>query len=241
MISRLDARKYTMAEPAQYLIYLPSVDSGIDPVFEGRLAAFAKAYKSKLSINSGYRSAETQIQLFLAQGGKYDPKLGYYWPVSIQPQRHTVAKPGRSFHNFRLAIDTNSPWAKQINKVEATTFQKELLKFGIFKPITKGNGCAVLEDWHIQPIETLNLTLEQRKDMMPIDDRMKPFINLKRGMKGDAVGILQFQLNKYGYMLSLDFDFGMLTESAVKDFQRIKGINAKGIVGQKTWDKLYEV
>lgn len=241
MISRLDPKKYPTADPAQQLIYLPGVDPGIDPLFAGRLAAWAQANKAKLSLNSGYRSIEKQVQLFLAQGGKYDQKLGYYWPENIPAHKRTVAKPGKSFHNFRLAIDTNSSWAKAINKVEATKQQLILLKYGLFKPMTKGNGMSVLEDWHIQPIETLNLTVDQRKDLMPIDERMKPSITLRNGAKGDAVAILQFHLNKYGYKLSLDGDFGVGTEKAVRSFQLTKKLLADGIVGAMTWDKLYSV
>lgn len=241
MITRLDPNKYPTADPKLYLTFLPGVDADIDPVFAGRLAAFAKAYGVKLSINSGYRAVEKQIKLFLAQGGKYDPKIGYYWTTNVPAHKRTVAKPGKSFHNFRLAIDTNSPWAKLIDKDAATIQQKELLKFGIFKPMTKGNGCSVLEDWHIQPIETLNVPAEKRKSLMPIDETIKPSIILKKGMKNDEVAILQFQLNKHGYKLLIDFVFGAVLEGAVKDFQRTRSLVADGIVGSKTWDKLYGV
>lgn len=240
MISKLDPKKFEVADTSKYLIYLPGADSSIDPVFAGRLSALAKANKAKLAINSGYRTVNQQIQLFLARGGKYDSKLGYYWPDSIPAYRHTVAKPGKSFHNFRLAVDTSSLWAKLLNKDAATEMQKELLKFGLFKPMTKGNHSSVLEDWHIQPIETLNATLEKRGELMPIDETMKPAVVLKRGVKSDEVAILQFQLNRHGYKIAVDFDFGVLTEGAVKDFQRVQKIAIDGIVGVKTWGELYE-
>jgi peptidoglycan hydrolase-like protein with peptidoglycan-binding domain len=55
------------------------------------------------------------------------------------------------------------------------------------------------------------------------------------------VAILQFQLNKFGYKLPIDFNFGMVTEKAVRDFQLTKKLLADGIVGAKTWDKLYNI
>ncbi|MDF2889801.1 MAG: hypothetical protein K0R80_168 [Clostridia bacterium] len=64
---------------------------------------------------------------------------------------------------------------------------------------------------------------------------------LKRGMNNGYVKNLQVALNKYGYKLSVDGDFGAKTEGAVRDFQRSKGLIADGIVGPKTWNRLYEV
>ena len=66
---------------------------------------------------------------------------------------------------------------------------------------------------------------------------MKP---LKYGSKGDAVTILQKQLNEQGYKgknnepLAVDGIFGDSTEIAVLAFQTDKGLVADGIVGIKT-------
>lgn len=61
---------------------------------------------------------------------------------------------------------------------------------------------------------------------------------LKKGDKGAFVKALQETLNKYGYNLELDGVFGVNTDKAVKDFQRIHGLNVDGYVGPKTWEKL---
>lgn len=45
-------------------------------------------------------------------------------------------------------------------------------------------------------------------------------------------------LKQYGYDLEVDCKFGDKTKNAVKDFQRINGLDADGIVGQKTWKML---
>lgn len=53
---------------------------------------------------------------------------------------------------------------------------------------------------------------------------------LKTGSRGSDVIKLQRALNLYA-----DGIFGKLTEEAVKDFQKSKGLTADGIVGAKTW------
>lgn len=51
--------------------------------------------------------------------------------------------------------------------------------------------------------------------------------------RGEEVKVLQSKLN-----LIPDGIFGPLTAEAVKDFQRVNGIKADGIVGPETWSKL---
>ena len=61
---------------------------------------------------------------------------------------------------------------------------------------------------------------------------------LQRGSKGSAVSELQTILNKNGYNLSVDGDFGANTEAAVRDYQQKNGLGVDGIVGVNTWGKL---
>ena len=56
---------------------------------------------------------------------------------------------------------------------------------------------------------------------------------LKKGSKGEDVKTLQKALN-----IKVDGDFGTKTETAVKEFQKSKGLVADGIVGKKTWEAL---
>lgn len=62
---------------------------------------------------------------------------------------------------------------------------------------------------------------------------------LKRGMTGQQVKELQTQLNKFGYKLVVDGSFGALTEGAVKDFQRSRGLQVDGLVGEQTRKALF--
>lgn len=58
---------------------------------------------------------------------------------------------------------------------------------------------------------------------------------LKIGAKGDAVILLQTELNANGANLTADGSFGPKTKEAVIAFQHKYNLSADGIVGQKTW------
>ncbi|HEY7751970.1 MAG TPA: N-acetylmuramidase family protein [Ignavibacteriaceae bacterium] len=64
---------------------------------------------------------------------------------------------------------------------------------------------------------------------------------LKLRSKGDSVRLLQELLNKLGYRVDTDGDFGKQTDKAVKDFQQKNNLVVDGIVGSKTWIKLASV
>ena len=61
---------------------------------------------------------------------------------------------------------------------------------------------------------------------------------LKMGSVGPEVRELQQLLNKRGYNLTVDGEFGKLTKASVMNFQRANGLTDDGIVGPKTWNKL---
>jgi len=69
--------------------------------------------------------------------------------------------------------------------------------------------------------------------------KVMPVLNI--GSRGNAVKILQRKLNKLGYNLSVDGIFGRNTRRAVIDFQKKYGLVPDGIVGKKTWTKLFKL
>lgn len=61
---------------------------------------------------------------------------------------------------------------------------------------------------------------------------------LRQGAKGPSVLSLQNFLRDTGFPVVADGDFGPRTLAAVKDFQKSRGLAAKGVVGPRTWAAL---
>lgn len=66
---------------------------------------------------------------------------------------------------------------------------------------------------------------------------VKP-LTLRNGMNGSNVLQLQQKLNKLGFILKEDSDFGLKTETQVRSFQNKTGLTPDGIAGPKTLAKL---
>lgn len=64
-------------------------------------------------------------------------------------------------------------------------------------------------------------------------------ISLKKGAKGNITWILQAMLACKGYNISVDADFGINTENAVRDFQSKNNLSVDGITGPNTFTKLF--
>jgi peptidoglycan hydrolase-like protein with peptidoglycan-binding domain len=63
-------------------------------------------------------------------------------------------------------------------------------------------------------------------------------ITTSQGSTGYAVEALQRQLNANGENVSVDSDFGPLTDQAVRDFQSSRGLSVDGSAGPQTWNAL---
>ena len=61
---------------------------------------------------------------------------------------------------------------------------------------------------------------------------------LSKGSKGQEVRTLQILLNAKGAFLDVDGSFGKLTDSAVRNYQKSRGLEVDGIVGKNTWTSL---
>ena len=62
---------------------------------------------------------------------------------------------------------------------------------------------------------------------------------LRKGAKGNITKLLQEKLVNLGYSTNgVDGIFGSGTYSAVREFQKTRGLSVDGIVGQNTWRKL---
>lgn len=111
----------------------------------------------------------------------------------------------------------------------------------------KLDGYATDPDYTATLLNTINTyhldewDREAMRDDMPKTGNPyeEPVATLKKGMRGNGVRWLQYQLNEKGhYKLIVDGIFGELTEGAVRDFQRTHGLAVDGIVGPQTRSNL---
>lgn len=234
MKSVLNAYKFPTANPFESLAFNHNWQRHIDFVFASRLAALftflvqsGKIKDDRLNIVSGFRTTAEQIKSYKDSGGSLVKGIwtggdGY------------AAKPGASWHEFRVAIDAGDLWLKTIDKEAATLNQTTLIKFGVFKPLTAGNHKTPHEDWHIQPIET----------QFVIDKRtMLPNMNneLIKGAEGFEVMELQWRFNKLGYKLKPDGNLGIISQGAINDFKGTHNMPKDGKVNKMVWDALYNL
>lgn len=217
-----------MADPSKYLKFYNSWQTGIHPIFAARQAALVRDMKKVLLISSGYRSTAEQVESYKSSGGHQDAKGNWIGGSGM------AAVPGRSWHEFGCACDWATPFYRKLDKDAETEEQTTLVKYGIFKPLTKGNKTSVFEDWHVQPIETAGSPLAERKTFYEYNALPK----LDLGSDGDFVKLAQVYLGFKGFALKPDGDYGNKTRAAVMDFQKNNGLNPDGVIGSVTWRKL---
>ncbi len=78
--------------------------------------------------------------------------------------------------------------------------------------------------------------MEQDGQLNPITDR----VTLYPWAQGETVVELQELLNAHGYRVKVDGDFGDHTESAVRAYQKQRGLRVNGVVDKNTWASLMQ-
>lgn len=200
--SKLSKDMFPLANPADWLI---GDWKSLDPVFAGRLANYAKSKLVKIYITEGYRATEYQAQLYSEY--LYYKKTGKLGAHKVK----LAAKPGTSWHEFRLAIDTSTQPIRNATNAE-------LQSYGLCKPIKS-------EGWHIQPLETANKA--NRQEFAPID--LAPALARKFGLADNTIVYLE----NYKYALALAE--GLL--AGKKDFS---AETMKYLYSYKYWESLRE-
>lgn len=117
---------------------------GLNPDFRDRVAQMIKSVNAdlggELRVYSAYRSIAHQAELFEAAVARRG---------SVEAARRWVAPPGRSMHNYGLAVDVG--WNTCASGVDYGDhpidgwLSANLSRFGLVRPL--GN-----EGWHIEPV-----------------------------------------------------------------------------------------
>jgi peptidoglycan hydrolase-like protein with peptidoglycan-binding domain len=85
---------------------------------------------------------------------------------------------------------------------------------------------------------TQSIFLSQSSVPVNVTPRAISYPTLRYGDTGESIVTLQSDLNKVGYWLVVDGQFGERTQGAVISFQSKSGLDSDGIVGPLTWTKL---
>lgn len=92
---------------------------------------------------------------------------------------------------------------------------------------------------NMNKIRTYNL---ERWDSLNADPNVNPYrepiSTMKKGMTGNAIKWIQFELNRHGYGLKEDGIYGNKTFNAVWDYQEKNNLTVDGIVGPQTRNSL---
>lgn len=124
----------------------------------------------------------------------------------------------------------------------------------VFHRAMEGSKYSIVREPHWRPnlgpdrltfrmSDLLLFAFDGRSELLnPLTDDPAPeftIIELRRGADSPFVKILQHLLRARGFGLTVDGDFGPLTEVAVRVFQGSQGIAVDGIVGPVTWTRLF--
>ena len=200
-----------------------------------------------LGIGSGWRSDKTQLALFLSRYYVVSCEVGYdvrydgkCWrkKAGVAP----AAPPGRSYHEssdpmgYALAVD-------MLNVQPAIDWANAMDGFYWLKDFEAVNG----EQWHYQPIEIPNSRRLYDGNVHTLGRWAPPkqctvARTLKKGDTGTEVRCLQSTLKNHPQhpqpSLAVDGSFGSQTETAVKNYQNVKGLTVDGIAGPITLGSL---
>lgn len=96
---------------------------------------------------------------------------------------------------------------------------------------SKGNVPGIIGNVDLDVDFDGNIILNSVKSVISQNPYREPVTNMKKGMCGNAIKWIQWQLNQHGYTLKIDGIFGGATYAAVRNFQSKHYLNDDGIVG----------
>lgn len=136
-----------------------------------------------------------------------------------------------NFTNHVGIVEDSKLWPKSVTTIEGNTSVTSDDNGGaVMRRVRKGNIVAFARPRYsdagqiVTPTTTVNV-------------KNKP--TLRYGDKGDWVKVAQARLFVNGHHIEVDGVFGANTKNAVIAFQASYGLTKDGIIGPKTWAKLY--
>lgn len=174
---------------------------------------------------SGYNPRVKEIQEILRDAGLDPRKIDGLMGVKTRD----AIKEFQKAKGLKPTGKINSVTMLALNRA------KEITKSPI-KAVTKDSDLSV--DLNIPkrlPDEHIKAGTERTKKMSEVQDEVLSY----RLKSKDRVKQIQTALKKAGFYKGVvDGKTGSQTKSAIKAFQKSKGLIADGIVGQRTWDEL---
>jgi peptidoglycan hydrolase-like protein with peptidoglycan-binding domain len=106
------------------------------------------------------------------------------------------------------------------------------------------HGSTITADGQFGPATLAAVKAFQSAHGLGVDGQVGPqtwsalIVQVQTGSNSDAVRAAQVELNRFGYGLSVDGDFGSGTDSAARSFQSAHGLGVDGQIGPQTWQTL---
>lgn len=177
-----------------------------------------------------YIACVCMVRDFKMESMIYDPKIGG------ARQRSAIGVLGDG--SIWMYMTTNGTTPEQLQQIALSAGCKHALMLdgGASTQCITPNGTLVSTT---RPIVQNYICLFNKKVATPVVSSTDiPPETLRKGMIGASVLWLQTNLNKVGFHLDEDGDFGNNTLNAVKEFQKRMGLAVDGVVGPATKEVL---
>jgi murein L,D-transpeptidase YcbB/YkuD len=169
--------------------------------------------------------------------GVYNPTIPYpYWPNTSGPSP-SLYKPYR-YNKISGSTGVTMPsWPNIVQGDSGAQVQaaQYLLRY---------HGASIAADGSFGSATFAAVEAFQSAHGLGVDGQIGPqtwsalIVQVQLGSNSDAVRAAQTELNRFGYGLSVDGDFGSGTDSAARAFQSAHGLGVDGQVGPQTWQML---
>ncbi|GAA2027116.1 hypothetical protein GCM10009839_27210 [Catenulispora yoronensis] len=159
-----------------------------------------------------------------------------YWPNTSGPAA-SLYKPYRYNHISDSGGVTMPAWPNVV--VNQSGANVQALQY-----LLRAHGSTVAADGQFGN-DTLNAVKAfQSANGLGVDGQVGPqtwtalVVQVQSNATGEAVKAAQTELNKFGYGLGVDGQFGAATDSAARAFQSAHGLGVDGQIGPQTWQML---